>query len=182
MTNPDDGMRGKAVHLRALVREDRETLRSFINDPEVLAASNVYRPISDVQQDAWFDAAMKSDTQAWFGIATAESRELIGTCCLVDIDWVGRGAELRIRIGDKRAWGKALGGEACALLVEFGFRHLNLERIWLRVFARNARALAMYEKLGFVVEGRLRRAWTIGGVTDDVIVMGLLRDEWKPAG
>jgi len=172
------GMRGKAVRLRALTSADQETLRSFINDPEVLQNSNVYRPISDLQQEAWWKSVMANDSAVWFGIE-AEST-LVGTCCLVDIEWVGRVAELRIRIGDKQAWGKSLGSEACALLVEFGFRHLNLERIWLRVFAPNAAALRLYTKLGFVVEGRLRRAWHLQGVTDDVIVMGLLREEWRP--
>jgi RimJ/RimL family protein N-acetyltransferase len=177
--NIDNGVRGTSIRLRALVREDREILRSFINDPDVLEYSNVYQPISDVQQDAWFESAMKSDSQRWFGIETLEQPEIVGTCCLVDIDWVGRVAELRIRIGDKRVWGRAYGTEACALLVKFGFLHLNLERIWLRVFAPNTRALRLYEKLGFVVEGRLRRAWSLQGIVDDVIVMGLLRDEWK---
>ncbi|MCW5800886.1 MAG: GNAT family N-acetyltransferase [Deltaproteobacteria bacterium] len=178
--NPDTGLASSHVRLRALTTDDREVLRSFINDPEVLALSNVFRPISDVQQDAWFRAAVTGEHQTWFGIEKLAPPELIGTCCLVDIDWVGRVAELRIRIGDKQAWGASLGRQACGLLVEFGFRHLNLERIWLRVFAPNTRALRMYEKLGFVVEGRLRRAWHLRGVTDDVIVMGLLRDEWQP--
>lgn len=174
------GLHGKAVALRAITRADLERLRSFINDPDVLQFSNVYRPITDVQQEAWFDAASTTPSQVWFAIDRLDPGALIGTCCLVDIEWIGRVAELRIRIGDKDAWGAGLGSEACALLVDYGFRFLNLERIWLRVFAPNQAALRMYEKLGFVVEGRLRRAWHFRGVTDDVIVMGLLRDEWKP--
>ena len=178
--NVDTGLRGTLVRLRALTSDDREILRSFINDPEVLQQSNTYAPVSDIQQEAWFRAAVTHQNQAWFGIETLESpASLVGTCCLVDIDWIGRVAELRIRIGDKETWGKALGSEACRLLVEFGFDHLNLERIWLRVFAPNDRARRLYAKLGFVEEGRLRRAWHLKGVTGDVIVMGLLRDEWR---
>jgi RimJ/RimL family protein N-acetyltransferase len=171
---------GKHVRLRALTSADQETLRTFINDPEVLQFSNVYSPITDVQQEAWWRGVNGNHHAVWFGIERmTPAPALIGTCCLVDIDWVGRVAELRIRIGDKAAWGKSLGSEACALLVHFGFVHLNLERIWLRVFARNAAAQKLYEKLGFVSEGRLRKAWRLQGVTDDVIVMGLLREEWR---
>jgi len=172
---------GTKVRLRALTSADQETLRAYINDPDVLQFSNIYRPVTDAQQEAWWRGVNSNDTATWFGIETLDGGQLVGTCCLVDIDWVGRVAELRIRIGDKRAWGKSLGTEACGLLLRFGFVHLNLERIWLRVFARNAAAQRMYEKLGFAVEGRLRRHWRLQGVTDDVIVMGLLRDEWKPA-
>jgi RimJ/RimL family protein N-acetyltransferase len=175
----DPGLRGNSVALRAVKTADLDVLRSFINDPEVLAFSNVYKPISDEQQAAWFASIGATASQVWFAIDRLDDASLIGTCCLVDIEWIGRVAELRIRIGDKRAWGKGCGSDACALLVEYGFQSLNLERIWLRVFAPNGTAIRMYEKLGFVVEGRLRRAWHFQGVTDDVIVMGLLRDEWK---
>lgn len=175
------GLVGTKVRLRALVKDDLETLRGFINDPETLRMSNAYRPIGDLHQESWWRSTSADPNVTWFAIDDLEREALVGTCCLVDIDWVSRQAELRIRIGDRDAWGKSLGTDACALLVEFGFRHLNLGRIWLRVFAPNTRALRLYQKLGFVEEGRLRKAWHIGGVTDDVIVMGLLREEWKPA-
>jgi RimJ/RimL family protein N-acetyltransferase len=175
-----DGIAGTRVRLRSLSSSDLPVLRSYINDPDVLEHANAYRPISDLQQDAWWRAVMTDSSVYWFGIEELARTALVGTCCLVDVDWIARLAELRVRIGDKEAWGRSLGSEACGLLVRFGFEHLGLERIWLRVFARNARALKVYEKLGFVVEGRLRRAWHLRGVTDDVIVMGLLRDEWKP--
>jgi RimJ/RimL family protein N-acetyltransferase len=176
-------MCGKAVRLRALTGADLESLRGFINDPEVLQFSNVYRPISDAQQEAWWKGMTADPNVVWFGIddITGPVHALVGTCCLVDLDMVSRQAELRLRIGDKKAWGRSLGSEACSLLVAFGFQHLNLERIWLRVFAPNERALRLYQKLGFVIEGRLRRAWHFQGVTGDAIVMGLLRDEWRPA-
>lgn len=179
--NEAPDLRGSKVSLRAITSADLGRLREFINDPEVLANSNVYKPITDDQQAAWFASVNNAaSNQVWFAIDRLDAQPaLIGTCCLVDIEWIGRVAELRIRIGDKQAWGKQLGGDACALLVDYGFRTLNLERIWLRVFAPNTAALRMYEKLGFVTEGRLRRAWHFQGITDDVIVMGLLRSEWK---
>jgi len=175
----DAGLTGKVVRLRALRATDLERLRGFINDPEVLRMSNVYRPISDAQQDAWWKHVAADPTAAWFAIDDVATDVLVGTCCLVDLDWVARVAELRVRIGDPGAWGRGLGSEACVLLVEYAFLHLGLERVWLRVFAQHARAQRLYEKLGFVVEGRLRRHWQLQGVRDDVIVMGLLHDEWR---
>jgi RimJ/RimL family protein N-acetyltransferase len=176
-TGHDGGLAGRSVRLRALTRADMETLRSFINDPAVLRMSNVYRPISDVEQERWFESTVTKPNEVWFGVEVADA-SLVGTCCLVDIDWIGRSAELRIRIGAKSEWGKSLGTEACSLLVDYGFRHLNLERIWLRVAASNERAVRLYEKVGLVVEGRLRRAWRVAGVVDDVLVMSILRSEW----
>jgi RimJ/RimL family protein N-acetyltransferase len=177
---PTTRIHGATVLLRALEREDLPPLRSFVNDPEVMRFSNTFRPISDEQQEAWWERTSRAADATWFGIEDIRSGrgKLVGTCCLVDVDWVSRVAELRIRIGAKGAWGHGLGTEACGLLVAFGFEHLNLGRIWLRVFGSNGRAIHLYEKLGFVTEGTLRRAAFIQGVTEDVVIMGLLREEW----
>jgi diamine N-acetyltransferase len=166
------------VKLRALVKDDIETLRALVNDVEVMKTSNTFRPISDVEQLAWFEAMVKNDRAVWFGIASGSSDRLVGTCCLVDVDWFARQAELRVRV-EKASWGTGVGTAACTKLLEHAFQQLNLDRVWLRVFDVNPRARAMYEKLGFVVEGTLRRAAYVDGALTDVIVMGLLRDEWK---
>lgn len=174
-------LRGTHVLLRELTTADQPALRAFVNDPDVMRASSVYAPVSDVQQDSWFKSAMGSHNAHWFGIEDirTEQPRLVGTCCLVDIDWVGRVAELRIRLGDKTVWGDGLGSDACALLLAFAFDDLNLERVGLRLWAKNTRAQRLYEKLGFIVEGRLRSAGFINGSRDDVIWMGLLREEWR---
>ena len=47
--------------------------------------------------------------------------------------------------------------------------------------ADNPRAIACYERVGFVHEGRLRNARWIRGAYIDQLVMGLLREEWMAA-
>ena len=51
----------------------------------------------------------------------------------------------------------------------------GLTRIELSVRADNARAIALYERCGFVHEGTLRRGFCIAGQSYDVHVMALLR-------
>lgn len=53
-------------------------------------------------------------------------------------------------------------------------------RIELEVFASNTRAHALYRRTGFVEEGRRRAARILDGVTDDILMLGLLREEWLP--
>lgn len=175
------GIRGTRVRLRAIRREDLETLRGFVNDPKVMQYSNQYQPISEHAQHEWYEGIARARDSVWFALDDVRSgnAKLVGTCCLVGIDWVSRLAELRIRIGDKSAWGGGLGSEATQLLVKYAFEDLNLERVWLRVFETNPRAIRMYEKLGFVHEGRWRRATCIGGKMVDVLLMATLRDEWR---
>lgn len=44
-------------------------------------------------------------------------------------------------------------------------------RVELEVFASNTAAIALYEKLGFVVEGRKSRARKVDGAYDDDLIM-----------
>lgn len=54
----------------------------------------------------------------------------------------------------------------------------TLHRVELEVFASNMIAVGLYEREGFVIEGRKRRARSLDGGEDDILIMGCLRDEW----
>ena len=64
-------------------------------------------------------------------------------------------------------------------MVRYGFDTLNLERISLRVFDYNTRAIRAYEKVGFRKEGVLRRDHFSEGAYHDTVIMGILREERK---
>ena len=51
-------------------------------------------------------------------------------------------------------------------------------RVELEVFASNVAAIRLYEQERFVTEGRKRRGRILDGADDDILVMGLLREEW----
>lgn len=54
----------------------------------------------------------------------------------------------------------------------------TLLRVELEVFASNKIAVGLYEREGFVIEGRKRSARFLDGAEDDILLMGCLRDEW----
>ena len=64
------------------------------------------------------------------------------------------------------------------LIGNSSFETLNLNRIYLRVYANNKRAIRVYEKVGFVHEGRMRQAAYKNGEYSDVLYMSVLREEW----
>jgi len=81
-------------------------------------------------------------------------------------------------IGDKSQWGKGYATEAMELIIEYGFNQLNLNMIYLGVVQFNERAAALYKRVGFVEEGRLRQRVYRDGSYHDELSMSMLRTEW----
>lgn len=83
-------------------------------------------------------------------------------------------------IGEKEYRGKGVGTFAITSMVNHAFYNLNLRRIQLEVLDSNEVAKNLYKKIGFVEEGRKRKAVYKTGKYVDEIVMGLLREEYQP--
>lgn len=71
--------------------------------------------------------------------------------------------------------GRGLGRQLLAALLDIADNFLGLVRVELEVFADNARAIGLYEKLGFEHEGRKRKAVWRHGTHGDVLMMARIR-------
>jgi RimJ/RimL family protein N-acetyltransferase len=105
----------------------------------------------------------------------------IGFVGLSEINWVSRDAWVGIGIGDRGNWGKGYGTDAMRIMLRYAFCQLNLHRISLSVFDYNPRGVRSYEKAGFVREGVLPEFLARDGKRFDIILMGILRSDWKEA-
>jgi RimJ/RimL family protein N-acetyltransferase len=165
---------GQSVALTELRRTDSETLFWWINDPETVRFNAAYSPIHESGHLAWFDKVTTDPSRIVFGIRRSSEGPIVGVLQLVDIHPVHRSAELIIRIGEKAERGLGFGSEAVKLAIDFAFEDRNLQRVWLRVFSNNERAIRAYQKAGLAQEGLLRRACFIGGDWLDEVVMAKL--------
>jgi RimJ/RimL family protein N-acetyltransferase len=167
---------GTKVALTALRRGDAETLFDWINTPQTVRFSAPFAPVHESRHLAWLERVTTDPARIIFGIRELSTQRLVGVIQLVDIHPVHRSAELIIRIGVDGDRGQGFGSEAVRLMTEFAFRDRNLQRVSLKVFAHNARAIRAYEKAGLQAEGRLRRAAFIDGRWQDEVVMAILAD------
>jgi RimJ/RimL family protein N-acetyltransferase len=174
---------GERVRLRAVEKDDLEQFVRWVNDPEVIAGNSLYRPYSFADEEKWYEnmrQAPPDEHPLVIEIRQGGGHWLsIGTLGLFDLQWRVRSAELGIMIGERSYWDQGYGSEAIRLLLKYAFETLNLHRVFLRVFEFNQRAIRVYEKIGFVHEGRLRQADYYQGKYIDVLLMGLLRTEWR---
>ncbi|MEW6717864.1 MAG: GNAT family protein [Chloroflexota bacterium] len=172
---------GDRIRLRAIEREDLPRFVSWLNDPEVRAGLSLYLPLSLAEEEKWFEGMLEKtpDERALIiEIRNADQWIPIGNGGIFGINHRNRSAELGIFIGEKTYWNQGYGSEAVSLLLQHGFATLNLNRIALRVFETNPRAIRAYEKVGFILEGRFRQAEFRNGRYIDVLYMSVLREEW----
>ena len=81
-------------------------------------------------------------------------------------------------IGSKDYRNNGYGTEAIRLILEFGFKYLNLKNIKLDLMEFNERALKCYTKCGFKEYGRRRKCRFIDGMYYDAIEMDILDEEF----
>ncbi len=68
--------------------------------------------------------------------------------------------------------------EAVVMLLRFMFAERRYHKCETRIFAHNTASLALHRQLGFVEEGRLRDHVFCAGQHRDLVVMGMLADEF----
>jgi RimJ/RimL family protein N-acetyltransferase len=76
-------------------------------------------------------------------------------------------------------WKRGYATEACRAAIDFGFRECELARIYAQVLAGNRASMRVLEKLGMVNEGVKRQHVVKAHRLHDVVLYGLLRDEWS---
>jgi len=171
---------GKNVRLRAIARSDLPAFVDWLNDPEVRRNLSIYYPLSIEQEEKWYQDMLAHPVEEQplsIEINKAGKWVLVGDVGFINFDQHTRSAEIGIFVGKKGAWDKGFGTEAMRLMIGYGFNHLNLNRIFLRVFETNGRAIHCYEKAGFKHEGRLRQACFLDGEYKDVLMMSILKSE-----
>ncbi|HHV81053.1 MAG TPA: GNAT family protein [bacterium] len=171
---------GDKIYFRGLELDDLDKLVSWINDPEVTLFLTMGRiPLNSIREEEWVRNLYKNQNDIVMGIVLKDGDQLIGDIGLHKIDWVSREGTLGIMIGEKEYQNKGYGTEAVLLMLNYAFEVLNLNRIELTVFEFNKRAIRCYEKGGFTLEGRLREKIYKDGMYRDVLIMSILKDEWK---
>ena len=177
---------GQKVYLRRVERGDLEThYFQWLNDPEVTRYMNQGNfPNSMESMVDYYEASVNSEKQVNLAIVTREEDRHVGNIALNSIDWVNRTAEVGLLIGEKDYWGKGITSEAMELLEGYAFDRLNLRKLWSGPRAGNVAVVILHKKLGWVQEGRLRQEMMRDNQFHDVLMFGLLREEyysWREA-
>ncbi len=165
----------KDPEVEAKWTQSAEFLRLFEFDPA--------RPMSAAAVKKQYEKLEKQiDEQKnffHFMIRAKADERLIGKAMVKRVEWTNGNCVIRLGIGSPEDRCKGYGSQALQMLLRFAFAELNLFRVTADVAEYNEGALALFKKFGFVEEVRRRQALEKDGRRWDLIVFGLLRDEWS---
>ncbi len=170
-------IRGTKVGLRPTEEGDHALDHTWMNHPEVWRYMDYEVPYSmaDVKED------LERARQEGHPFTIVVGERPIGRIGLNQFRRRDRICSLYMFIGEPAYWGAGYASDAVMALLSYAFDRFDLYQVELWTLADNNRALAMYERCGFIEEARLRqRSWKQGRWVDRV-VMSVTREEFGKA-
>jgi len=168
--------------LRDFVKNDWQRVLEYQSDPLYLRYNPWVKRTPDAVQDfvGWFldQQVQKPRLKYQLAVVLKSNHQLIGNCG-VRMDKVG---EIEANIGyefDPNYWNHGYATEAAHAIVDFGFKHFGVHRIWADCVAENTGSAHVLEKLGMKLEGRLREKEYFKGKYWDALLYAILEQEWE---
>ena len=177
---------GKTVCLGPIDHEkDPEIISRWTHNPQYLrlvdtapalpnAAAQVKKKLEALEK-----RLEESKNMYYFHIRDRQDDRLIGFATIRWIEWTHGTGWLHLGIGDPKDWRKGIGSEVLDLLLQYAFNELNLYRLTATIPEYNPGARRLFEKAGFIEEVRRREALNRDGRRWDLLLFGLLREEWE---
>ncbi len=176
-------IKGKLTGLRAVESSDLEQLKQWRNLPAFRKNFREVRELNNNNQQQWFQSLQNNLTRDYmFSIVDLKDDSLVGACGLLYINWVIRSADFSFYIGkdemyvDKNGYAEDAGD----LLLSYGFKNLNLHKIWMELYEFDNRKLDFFRnEFSFKVDGTLRDNCFEDGRYHNSYIISLLETEYK---
>lgn len=172
------GLSDGEVTLRVMEEKDLEKVYSWKNNFELtkmIMSSPV--PVARYQIEEWYRALQGDKNEVLFGIYVNSS--IAGIVRIMSVNRLHSIAKFGMYIGENNLRSKGTGKKVLNLVLNYAFKDLNLNKISLTVLEKNTIAIKLYENEGFKKEGLLRQEFWLNGRYENLVVMGMLREEYE---
>ncbi|MBU3891860.1 spermidine N1-acetyltransferase [Serratia rubidaea] len=164
-----------SVRLRPLERDDLTFVHQMDNNASVMRYWFEEPYEAFVELSDLYDKHIHDQSERRFIIEHEGAK--VGLVELVEIDHIHRRAEFQIII-DPTHQGKGYASTAAKLAMDYGFSVLNLYKLYLIVDKENPKAIHIYSKLGFEVEGELINEFFVNGEYRTVLRMCIFQPQY----
>ncbi|MCL2643558.1 MAG: GNAT family N-acetyltransferase [Candidatus Bathyarchaeota archaeon] len=120
----------------------------------------------------------KPQTHYPLAIVTKNQNRLIGGCGIIISNIENSQGYIGYCLNQK-FWGQGYATETAHALLNFGFNHLNLHRIFAFCDPANTASSHIMEKIGMKYEGHFRENTHYKNGWHDEVIYAILKKEWK---
>lgn len=171
----------KRLFLREFRKADFDEIHLYASDPEV-SKYEPWGPNSEDDTESFLDNIIsyqlnnpRNDYE--IAIELKETGMLIGACAIHISDTETREGYIGYCY-NKQYWGNGYATEAAVAIIEFGFKSLNLHRIFATCDPNNIGSSKVLEKIGMKREGHLREHKLQKGKWRDSFLYSILEHEF----
>lgn len=164
-------LKGKTCTVRSFRKGDEKLLFANLNDEDVVRYLSTlsYPPkVINTKRFVHKNAeARDSVHKGGLHFAIQVGDDVAGSIGFKNID--NHKAEIGYWLG-KKYWGKGIMTESVGLVTEFGFKRLNLKRIYAAIFSQNKPSMKVLEKNGYKIEGIHKKDYCKDGKCYDAVM------------
>ncbi len=172
----------KRLVLREFVKDDWQAVLAYQSDPLYLRYNDWTERTPEAVQEfiGMFLNHQQQEPRTKFQLAVVlkSNNQLIGNCGVRMEKAHAHEADIGYELSPKH-WNQGYATQATHAIVDFGFSHFGVNRIWANCVADNVGSAHVLEKLGMKLEGRLRENKYFKGRWWDTLIYAILVDEWK---
>ena len=170
---------GKLIDLCPINFENVKLYVKWINNPKVRKYARSVLPQTVEEMKKFFESLENGDrTFIDFEIWHKIDNKAIGDVALFDINRYDSKAYIGLMIGEPEYWGKGIGTETIKLITDYGFKELNLNKLYAIIFAPNRASRHCFEKNGYNQEVLLKQDVFIDGEFLDTYLYSILKEDW----
>lgn len=163
------------MKIRALEETDLEFVHQLNNDYSIMSYwfEEPYKTLSELKH-LYSEHLLNEDARRF---VIEDEELLVGIVELVGISYVHRNCEIQIIVKPEFN-GKGYAKFAFEKCLAYAFDIINMHKVHLYVDTTNEKAVHIYKKSGFNIEGTLKEQFYTKGKYQDAHLMGLLKSNW----
>lgn len=167
------------IYLRKMEEKDTDLIITWRNSDAVRPYFIYQEPFTREGHKQWVETMIDTGRAFQFMVCDCDTDEPIGCTYLRDYDKVHNKIEYGMFLGSHTPKGKGIGTQMVRLTFEYAFHTLQVHKVVGRVLATNEASNRSAKKAGFLQEAYLREEVLIKGIYEDVILYGILEEEFK---
>jgi RimJ/RimL family protein N-acetyltransferase len=171
-------MERDGVRLRPIEMDDIGKLYEWHQDLELESLTGWMPRMSRARFERRYEDLVREPPEDLVLFGIEYDGRLVGYVELAEISRINRRAAIGFVVAERQVRRRGIGRTAVILMLDYAFALEDVDRVYAEVFSFNEPSLRLLEQVGFQREGRLRQHVVHQGRRQDVIMLGMLRDEF----